>query len=71
MAAALTAICKVVGGDAVASVLPQVADLLSHPADLVRKKALMALYRFHQRSPASMSHLVPRFRTMLCDKVRP
>ncbi len=70
VSAALTAICKVVSGDAMASVLPQVTELLGHHTDLVRKKALMALHRFYQRSPATVAHLVPRFRTMLCDKAR-
>ena len=68
--AALTAVCKLVSGDAVSSVLPQVADCLKHPSDHVRKKAVMALHRFYQRSPATVAHMIPTFRQMLCDPVR-
>ena len=50
--------------------LAQVVELLSHPMEIVRKKAVMALHRFYQRSPSAVSHLLPRFRQMLCDKVR-
>jgi AP-4 complex subunit epsilon-1 len=70
VSAALTAICKLVSGDTIGTVLPQVVDLLGHPTDLVRKKAVMALHRFYQRAPSSVSHLLPRFRQMLCDKAR-
>ena len=70
MTAALTAVCKLVSGDAVSSVLPQVADCLKHPSDHVRKKAVMALHRFYQRSPATVAHMIPTFRQMLCDPVR-
>jgi len=48
-------------------VLPQVVDLLAHPKEAVRKKAVMTLHRFYQRSPSSVSHLVSNFRKRLCD----
>ena len=70
VAAALTACSKVVSGDNVPSLLPQVTALLAHRSDLVRKKALATLHRFYVKNPASLGHLVPKFRTMLCDKVR-
>ncbi len=70
MATALTAICKLVSGDSIPAILPQVVDLLGHATDLVRKKAVMALHRFYVRSPSAVSHLLPRFRQMLCDKAR-
>jgi len=68
--AALTAVCKVVSGDAVSSVLPQVADCLKHPSDHVRKKAVMALHRFYQRAPATVAHMTTPLRQMLADPVR-
>jgi AP-4 complex subunit epsilon-1 len=43
------------------AVLPQVVELLAHPKEAVRKKAVMALQRFYQRSPSSVSHLVSNF----------
>lgn len=70
MAAALTACAKVISGDNESALLPQVTALLTHRSDLVRKKALMTLHRFYQRNPSGLAHLVPKFRTMLCDKVR-
>ncbi len=70
VATALTAICKLVSGDSIPAILPQVVDLLGHATDLVRKKAVMALHRFYVRSPSAVSHLLPRFRQMLCDKAR-
>ncbi|XP_024390606.1 AP-4 complex subunit epsilon [Physcomitrium patens] len=66
--AALTAVCKLINEETIPAVLPQVVDLLGHPKEQVRKKAVMALHRFQQRSPSSMSHLLTKFRQILCDK---
>ncbi|KAJ8510581.1 hypothetical protein OPV22_001015 [Ensete ventricosum] len=65
--AALAAVCKLINEETIPAVLPQVVDLLAHPKEAVRKKAVMALHRFYQRSPASVSHLVSNFRKRLCD----
>lgn len=65
--AALNAVCKLISEDTVPAVLPSVVELLSHPKDAVRKKALMALHRFHLRAPACVSHLLHHFRQRLCD----
>ncbi|KAF2953974.1 hypothetical protein DAI22_01g447100 [Oryza sativa Japonica Group] len=65
--AALTAACRLIGEEAIPAVLPQVVELLAHPKEAVRKKAVMALHRFYQRSPSSVSHLVSNFRKRLCD----
>jgi hypothetical protein len=67
--AALTAACRLIGEEAMPAVLSQVVELLAHPKEAVRKKAVMALQRFYQRSPSSVSHLVSNFRkvqTLLC-----
>jgi len=66
--AALTAITRLVNEDTVPAVLPQVVELLMHPVAHVRKKAIMALARFYQKSPQSVSHLDGKFREMICDK---
>lgn len=58
--AALTAVCKLINEETIPAVLPQVVDLLSHPKELVKKKAVMALNRFYQRAPHTVSHLLPR-----------
>ncbi|THG18621.1 hypothetical protein TEA_020017 [Camellia sinensis var. sinensis] len=39
-----------------------VVELLGHPKEAVRKKAVMALHRFYQRSPSFVAHLVSNFR---------
>ncbi|XP_042379628.1 AP-4 complex subunit epsilon-like [Zingiber officinale] len=65
--AALTAACKLINEETIPAVLPQVVDLLAHPKETVRKKAVMTLHRFYQRSPASVSHLISNFRKRLCD----
>jgi AP-4 complex subunit epsilon-1 len=59
--AALTAVCKLLNEETIPAVLPQVVELLTHPKELVRNKAVMALHRFHQRAPSTGSQLVPKF----------
>uniref|UniRef100_A0A1J3HUQ8 AP-4 complex subunit epsilon n=1 Tax=Noccaea caerulescens TaxID=107243 RepID=A0A1J3HUQ8_NOCCA len=65
--AALNAICRLINEETIPAVLPQVVDLLNHQKEAVRKKAIMALHRFHRKSPSSVSHLVSNFRKRLCD----
>ncbi|XP_018479210.1 AP-4 complex subunit epsilon isoform X2 [Raphanus sativus] len=65
--AALNAVCRLINEETIPAVLPQVVDLLSHGKEAVRKKAIMALHRFHRKSPSSVSHLVSNFRRKLCD----
>ncbi|KAF9606195.1 hypothetical protein IFM89_023650 [Coptis chinensis] len=67
VSAALTAVCKLINEETIPAVLPQVVELLCHQKEAVRKKAIMALHRFYQRSPGSVSHLVSNFRKRLCD----
>ncbi|KAK9132159.1 hypothetical protein Scep_011687 [Stephania cephalantha] len=65
--AALTAVCKLINEETIPAVLPQVVELLAHGKEAVRKKAVMALHRFHQRAPPAVAHLVSSFRKKLCD----
>ncbi|GMJ12572.1 Adaptor Protein Complex 4E [Hibiscus trionum] len=65
--AALNAVCRLINEETIPAVLPQVVELLAHPKEAVRKKAIMALHRFYQKSPSSVSHLVSNFRKRLCD----
>ncbi|XP_022736019.1 AP-4 complex subunit epsilon-like [Durio zibethinus] len=65
--AALNAVSKLINEETIPAVLPQVVELLAHPKEAVRKKAIMALHRFYQKSPSSVSHLVSNFRKRLCD----
>ncbi|KAA3469321.1 AP-4 complex subunit epsilon-like [Gossypium australe] len=59
--AALNAVCKLINEETIPAVLPQIVELLAHPKEAVRKKAIMALHRFYQKSPSSVSHLVSNF----------
>ncbi|KAJ9134903.1 hypothetical protein P3X46_032146 [Hevea brasiliensis] len=65
--AALNVVCKLINEETIPAVLPQVVELLGHSKEAVRKKAIMALHRFYQKSPSSVSHLVSNFRKRLCD----
>lgn len=60
--AALNAVCKLINEETIPAVLPQVVELLAHPKETVRKKAIMALHRFYHKSPSSVSHLISNFR---------
>ncbi|XP_024531548.1 AP-4 complex subunit epsilon [Selaginella moellendorffii] len=66
--AALTAVCRLINEETIPAVLPQIVELLNHQKELVRKKAVMALHRFFQRSPSTVSHLFPAFQERLCDR---
>uniref|UniRef100_A0A2P2MR91 AP-4 complex subunit epsilon n=1 Tax=Rhizophora mucronata TaxID=61149 RepID=A0A2P2MR91_RHIMU len=65
--AALNAVCKLINDETIPAVLPQVVELLAHPKEAVRKKAVMALHRFYLKSPSSVSHIVSNFRKKVCD----
>ncbi|CAA0812028.1 AP-4 complex subunit epsilon [Striga hermonthica] len=65
--AALNAVCRLINEETIPAVLPQVVELLGHQKETVRKKAVMALHRFFQRAPGSVSHLISNFRKRLCD----
>eukprot|EP00199_Chlamydomonas_sp_CCMP681_P000084 CAMPEP_0119112054 /NCGR_PEP_ID=MMETSP1180-20130426/38536_1 /TAXON_ID=3052 ORGANISM="Chlamydomonas cf sp, Strain CCMP681" /NCGR_SAMPLE_ID=MMETSP1180 /ASSEMBLY_ACC=CAM_ASM_000741 /LENGTH=978 /DNA_ID=CAMNT_0007099373 /DNA_START=53 /DNA_END=2989 /DNA_ORIENTATION=+ len=70
---ALVVCTKLINVDLINAVLPSVVDKLRHPKEHVRKKAIMALHRFHQldplhEGPLSGMDLDKHFRTMLCDK---
>ncbi|KAL3498045.1 hypothetical protein ACH5RR_040777 [Cinchona calisaya] len=65
--AALNVVCKLINEETIPAVLPQVVELLGHQKEAVRKKAVMALHRFYQRSPSSVNHLISNFQKRLCD----
>lgn len=60
--AALNAVCRLINEETIPAVLPQVVELLGHQKEAVRKKAVMALHRFYQKAPGSVSHLISNFR---------
>ncbi len=66
--ASLSAICKLIGDDTAPAVLTPVVELLSHPKEIVRKKAVLALLRCWQRAPNAVVTHLTKFRQALCDK---
>ncbi|XP_001641922.2 AP-4 complex subunit epsilon-1 isoform X2 [Nematostella vectensis] len=54
---ALTAFCKLINTEMVPAVLQQVLSLLDFKRDIVRKKAVMALHRLHQKCPSMVSNI--------------
>lgn len=65
---ALMAVCKLVTVEMIPAVLPMIDNLLQHEAELVRKKAVMAIHRFHLLNPESVSDFGDKLRRTLCDK---
>lgn len=66
--ATLIAIPKLVNLETLPALMPPVISLLEHPREDVRKKAVMALHRFCQLQPSSMTELAEKLRRVLCDK---
>jgi hypothetical protein len=66
----LLAATSLITGDMVPAVSTEVIKLLSHDSPTVRKKAIVALHRFHQLAPevATKEELQTQLRKVLCDK---
>ena len=52
---ALSAICKLVTRDMIPALIAEVVKLLGHQMELVRKKAVMALHRFHRSTRVGLA----------------
>ncbi|KAF0694415.1 Aste57867_14712 [Aphanomyces stellatus] len=65
---ALMAVCKLVTVEMIPAVQPMIIESLRHDIELVRKKAVMALHRFHQLNPDSVSGIGDSLRRTLCDR---
>ncbi|CAK4084297.1 unnamed protein product [Aphanomyces euteiches] len=65
---ALMAVCKLVTVEMIPAVQPMIIEALRHDIELVRKKAVMALHRFHQLNPDSVSGIGDSLRRTLCDR---
>jgi len=67
--AALSAAGRLIGADTIPAVLKLVKDLMQHKEAHVRKKVLIALHGFLQKSPESVEDFcVDIFKRSLCDK---
>jgi AP-4 complex subunit epsilon-1 len=65
---ALTAVCKLVSAETIPALRELTVNLLEHKQANVRKKAVMALHRFHQIDPDTIQPFVDKIRRVLCDK---
>lgn len=65
---ALTVVAQVFPKDMIPAVLPLVEDKLSHPKEIIRRKAVLALYKFYLIAPNQVQHIHVKFRKALCDK---
>ncbi|CAG8556266.1 18047_t:CDS:10, partial [Gigaspora rosea] len=66
--AALTALCHLLNKDMIPAVFGLVEEALSHPKDIVRKKAVMVFSRLFHDAPDTMIHLYEKFRQMLTER---
>jgi AP-4 complex subunit epsilon-1 len=66
----LQAATALITSDMVPAVAGEVTKLLSHESEVVRKKAIMTLHRFHELSPDVVSddELFEKIRKVLCDR---
>ncbi|XP_063675185.1 AP-4 complex subunit epsilon-1-like isoform X1 [Bolinopsis microptera] len=62
---ALTAICQLMGKDTISAFLPTIIKKLSHPKEIIRKKAVDVLYQFLREMPEQTHD--ERYLKALCD----
>ncbi|XP_026110031.1 AP-4 complex subunit epsilon-1-like [Carassius auratus] len=65
---ALTVVAQVFPKDMIPAVLPLVEDKLSHPKEIIRRKAVLALYKFYLIAPNQVQHIHGKFRKALSDR---
>lgn len=66
--AALSAVCKLVTVDMIPAVIGEVANLMRHEMDPVRKRAMGAMHRLYQMDKSCITEHVDKIRRALCDK---
>uniref|UniRef100_A0A8B9GW22 Adaptor related protein complex 4 subunit epsilon 1 n=1 Tax=Astyanax mexicanus TaxID=7994 RepID=A0A8B9GW22_ASTMX len=65
---ALTVVSQIFPKDMIPAILPLVEEKLSHPKEIIRRKAVLALYKFYLIAPNQVQHIHGKFRKALCDK---
>ncbi|KTF90096.1 hypothetical protein cypCar_00041750 [Cyprinus carpio] len=65
---ALTVVAQVFPKDMIPAVLPLLEDKLSYPKEIIRRKAVLALYKFYLIAPNQVQHIHAKFRKALCDR---
>ncbi|KAM8860662.1 AP-4 complex subunit epsilon-1 [Synchiropus picturatus] len=65
---ALTVVGQMFPKDMIPAILPLVEEKLTHPKEIIRRKAVLALYKFYLMAPNQVQHIHNKFRKALCDK---
>ncbi|KAM3609182.1 uncharacterized protein V6R79_010826 [Siganus canaliculatus] len=65
---ALTVVSQMFPKDMIPAILPLVEEKLNHPKEIIRRKAVLALYKFYLIAPNQVQHIHNKFRKALCDK---
>jgi len=67
---ALVAVTNIITSDMVPAISNEVIKLIEHKNEQVRKKAILALHRFHQISPDTVDKttMIEKLRRALCDR---
>ncbi len=66
--AALSAVTRLIGAETIPAVLALVKECFTHQSEHVRKKAVMALHRFLQKSPDTVTDYMEHFKRAICDR---
>ncbi|XP_048188472.1 AP-4 complex subunit epsilon-1 [Perognathus longimembris pacificus] len=65
---ALTVVSQIFPQEMIPAVLPLIEDKLQHSKEIIRRKAVLALYKFHLIAPNQVQHIHIKFRKALCDR---
>ncbi|MBN3291347.1 AP4E1 protein, partial [Polypterus senegalus] len=65
---ALTIASQIFPKDMIPAVLPLVEEKLQHSKEIIRRKAVLALYKFYLIAPNQVQHIHDKFRKALCDR---
>ncbi|XP_039744990.1 AP-4 complex subunit epsilon-1 isoform X4 [Pteropus medius] len=65
---ALTVVSQIFPREMIPAVLPLIEDKLQHSKEIIRRKAVLALYKFHLIAPNQVQHIHIKFQKALCDR---
>ncbi|KAJ7409482.1 adaptor related protein complex 4 epsilon 1 subunit [Willisornis vidua] len=65
---ALTVVSQIFPREMIPAVLPLIEEKLQHSKEIIRRKAVQALYKFYLIAPNQVQHIHEKFRKALCDR---
>ncbi|XP_060611256.2 AP-4 complex subunit epsilon-1 [Anolis sagrei] len=65
---ALTVASQIFPREMIPAVLPLIEDKLQHSKEIIRRKAVQALYKFYLIAPNQVQHIHDKFQKALCDR---